>query len=675
MLFYQTFQLISFLQFVVSKKKIMMRLTLSIAVVCCLTLQAEAFLNFGKSGNNQPTKSNNENIGGKPNFGYVNGIRGISALEKEVYNAASEFKCDGGKTVIPFNWVNDDFCDCTDGSDEPGTSACAKSTFQCLNKGFKMVAIPSSRVDDGICDCCDGSDEGLSTQSCPNTCDVHASKQRALMEKVVNAYKAGHSVRTEYSTAASTQYSNALAAIDVLKNEEAVLREEKEGKLVVVQTEELLEKSETREKMLELNNQLDAVLQLNALSVEDLGRLLAVLLDVYKMNVHQVKATLKSMVFQDAKSASMVTNPVDSADYMDEDADVLQDFDDLDLDDELHDDEGTGTAEEANPDHAWVKDLSPVEESACSQLTNSMVESTLFPICQHQVPTGEGDAMSRPVLVTARNFVKELVGTKGGYKEVQYAIFGVLNGRGFAVQPEAVAAVGVKPDGEVQLVPDVQTNHFQKELVSKFVDTHAIFGAEECLSDVRGSSAAVCAMANELERVYQPHGYGSKLSYQRAGAVAARKAVKEVESLMTGNSKEKQANQDILDNYQKFSNYLPFLALSKDCFEVKEADKFVYKLCMFGTIQQTELQGSRNSVNLGNFERFSETSDGNIVMHFEKGQNCWAHGPRKADVTIVCGTSNILKEAREPSTCAYTMEFESPLGCTPKFAALNGIEV
>ncbi|OAJ36453.1 hypothetical protein BDEG_20624 [Batrachochytrium dendrobatidis JEL423] len=46
-----------------------------------------------------------------------------------------------------------------DGSDEPGTSACAniqQSVWIC-SKSKKHI--PSSRVDDGICDCCDSSDE------------------------------------------------------------------------------------------------------------------------------------------------------------------------------------------------------------------------------------------------------------------------------------------------------------------------------------------------------------------------------------------------------------------------------------------------------------------------------------------------------------------------------------
>ena len=55
--------------------------------------------------------------------------------------------------------MNDDFCDCFDGSDEPGTSACQFAEFFCdTQNDYLKEKIPSSRVDDQICDCCDGSD-------------------------------------------------------------------------------------------------------------------------------------------------------------------------------------------------------------------------------------------------------------------------------------------------------------------------------------------------------------------------------------------------------------------------------------------------------------------------------------------------------------------------------------
>lgn len=40
------------------------------------------------------------------------------------YQNKMEFKCIDSNKIFPINFVNDDYCDCDDGSDEPGTSAC-----------------------------------------------------------------------------------------------------------------------------------------------------------------------------------------------------------------------------------------------------------------------------------------------------------------------------------------------------------------------------------------------------------------------------------------------------------------------------------------------------------------------------------------------------------------------
>jgi hypothetical protein len=64
--------------------------------------------------------------------------------------------------------LNDNYCDCLDGSDENETSACSiltshKKIFKCRNN---QKTIYSSRVNDGICDCSDGSDEYDSYAKC-----------------------------------------------------------------------------------------------------------------------------------------------------------------------------------------------------------------------------------------------------------------------------------------------------------------------------------------------------------------------------------------------------------------------------------------------------------------------------------------------------------------------------
>lgn len=74
----------------------------------------------------------------------------------------------GGAKPVISERINDDYCDCLDGADEPGTSACSNGRFYCVNTPHQPRFIPSSHVDDGVCDCCDGSDEPAGR--CANTC-------------------------------------------------------------------------------------------------------------------------------------------------------------------------------------------------------------------------------------------------------------------------------------------------------------------------------------------------------------------------------------------------------------------------------------------------------------------------------------------------------------------------
>ncbi|XP_010327088.1 glucosidase 2 subunit beta [Solanum lycopersicum] len=94
---------------------------------------------------------------------------GIHPLDEKYY-ASDVIKCKDGSNSFTIDRLNDDFCDCIDGTDEPGTAACPSGKFYCRNVGSTPKFLFSSRVNDDICDCCDGSDEYDSNVNCPNTC-------------------------------------------------------------------------------------------------------------------------------------------------------------------------------------------------------------------------------------------------------------------------------------------------------------------------------------------------------------------------------------------------------------------------------------------------------------------------------------------------------------------------
>ncbi|CAO0793528.1 unnamed protein product [Mucor circinelloides] len=115
-------------------------------------------------------------------------IRGVAPEKFDSYQPSKDgtWSCLDGSKVIPYSAINDDYCDCADGSDEPGTSACPNSFFYCANEGHIPAYIKSYAVNDGVCDdaCCDGSDENGDLISCPNRCkqvgEIYRKEQSSL---------------------------------------------------------------------------------------------------------------------------------------------------------------------------------------------------------------------------------------------------------------------------------------------------------------------------------------------------------------------------------------------------------------------------------------------------------------------------------------------------------------
>jgi len=150
------------------------------------------------------------------NTGDVQLVRGVELKLQPFYNRNKDFTCLDGSLTIPFSSVNDDYCDCPDGTDEPGTAACPDGRYYCYNIGHKSDYIPSSRVNDGICDCCDGSDEYDSDVVCFNECEKLGEAEKELRKEEQAETIEGSKIRSEYIQSGKEKKEEKLQRIETI---------------------------------------------------------------------------------------------------------------------------------------------------------------------------------------------------------------------------------------------------------------------------------------------------------------------------------------------------------------------------------------------------------------------------------------------------------------------------
>ncbi|XEV04513.1 hypothetical protein FSHL1_009800 [Fusarium sambucinum] len=139
--------------------------------------------------------------------------RGVGPEFVSHYEGKEEFSCIANAAIkLSLDRINDNTCDCPDGSDEPGTAACANIDplspeqplagsssgttnttnalpgFWCANKGHIGMYVPFLYVNDGVCDyelCCDGSEEyaGVGGIKCENKCAEIGKEYRRLEDE------------------------------------------------------------------------------------------------------------------------------------------------------------------------------------------------------------------------------------------------------------------------------------------------------------------------------------------------------------------------------------------------------------------------------------------------------------------------------------------------------------
>lgn len=578
--------------------------------------------------------------------------RGISDAMKAKFdenissNSGKFLSCDDGTKQITPDILNDGFCDCKDGSDEPGTASCTghvskSQTFDCINKGYRLMQIPASRVDDSVCDCCDGSDEGHLVQ-CPDTCNAAAAKEREALTKLINDYKVGSAARMEYINKVKSEKEDKAAPLSYLKSEierqEAslsALAKEKEAEAKKIQE---WEQSLLQEAMVKANN----ILKLDDLTEAQLGPLLSSLFSILDFTKPQVDKLIEKMRNGDSSN----TNSDGNSDNYDENpshADEAQpdpyasddsstDGSDVPPEGENHENESQNATpnDNENNNHEVL--------STCPLFVHSKSDQRLSKLCE---PSPEHQ------LHDAKLFLLDFLQANRAYSDIQF-VLGYYRVHGHF-------------DGAVDFTKEHRD--------AKGNENGAVATVDTCPSLFVGLGDDTCTMSSNLIELFASLDKASER--EDAPPRTAEEQHKQAEARLKSLESDRDDAQNAFNDLEKHKDHLEYLALKDECFS-KQDGKFHYKLCVLNEITQADSPNGYGT-SLGSFESIRSGEDGGIVIEFRNGQYCHAFGPRTADVFVSCGAENVLLSASEPSTCYYTFKFESPAACSPAFAESQGI--
>ncbi|KAJ1921503.1 hypothetical protein H4219_000540 [Mycoemilia scoparia] len=561
-------------------------------------------------------------------------VRGVSPelLRKYQPNENQTFSCLDGSKVIKYERVNDDYCDCPDGSDEPGTSACNNSKFYCENKGHIPSIIDSIRVNDGICDeaCCDGSDEWGTSTECPNTCEAVNREYRKVVEERQRIELAGAKLKQEYIETARKLLQ---------ENTEKLSAKEKELAKKTKEFEELEKKKddlENKERELREKKNAEKESKLNQVKSK-------VLSDVFKLRtrlsqnendskqylyklvnlVHQVKVGHNAEY--DDKAVTMAIEAYDqlSQNRYNLENDALRAFSEEELAEQNGNEEN---------------DLKRDEESYDS------CTSTIL-LLDNNIKQNSED------ISELEKILNEL---KQGYNKNYHdsAVKGAVQEYETLLQERASR----EPTEEQKKARDEQSAQWRETLESAKKDI------EEIETEFSENSANNDS-DSELD--------GMELSSVRDDYYKSRGEKSTIENEIEKLKKDIDANTG--------PDHM-LLALKGQCMS-KDLGQYTYEICWLENAVQIENRDNSRQ-NLGSFAGLgaaTTSSDGDdttriedggddlapahFVHRYENGAYCW-NGPHRSIMMVLeCGEINEIMSVIEPTKCEYQAKVKSPVAC------------
>ncbi|XP_062076357.1 glucosidase 2 subunit beta [Humulus lupulus] len=576
---------------------------------------------------------------------------GIAPQDEKYYKSSDSIKCKDGSKKFTQTQLNDNFCDCPDGTDEPGTSACPNGRFYCRNAGHAPKVLFSSRVNDGICDCCDGSDEYDDKGKCPNTCWEAGKVARDKLMKKIATFQEGVAIRKQEVELAKTAIAKDEAELSKLQNEEKTLK----GLVQQLrERKEQIEKAEEKERLQKENEEREKK-------------------EAEEKNKHEDEAKQENVEGVEKPNHETETNSAD-----DEKIGLIDDSpsdqDAVDVHDSL--------AAEAEHGDASRKERSPVQ--GVEQHTTQVIEEST---ATSETGTDvDGKVSAEEVIDTGSDASENTEGLSR--EELGRLVASRWTGENTGKQTEDSDAEkdnNHEADENNEEMPrdsthDEEDNGYASETDDehhKYDDSNIEDEVDDDIreedpedssssykydSDIDSDLSDVTTTSNPswLETIQQKVRSVLQvvnLFQTPVNQSDAARIRKEYDESSTKLSKIQSRISSLTQKLKHdFGVDKEFYSFYGQCFEGKE-NKYVYKVCPFKQASQVD---GHSTTRLGQWDKFE---DSYRVMIFSNGDKCWNGPDRSLKVRLRCGLKSEVTDVDEPSRCEYVAFLSTPAVC------------
>ncbi|KAI4368565.1 hypothetical protein MLD38_017109 [Melastoma candidum] len=574
-------------------------------------------------------------------------FRGVSPEDLKYFKSKGDvIDCKDGSRKFSRAQLNDDFCDCADGTDEPGTSACPGSKFYCRNAGHVPVFLFSSRVNDGICDCCDGTDEYDGKVNCSNTCWEAGKVARDKLKAKIATYKDGVLIRRQEIEHAKAALVKDEAELTKLQSDEKILKglvqQLKERKEQIEKAEEEERKRKEEEKLKKESEKKDEQ------EKKDMGEG-----DLSQSSEEEDKSEMER-----GESESTDNDKVG----------VLEEL----IPNELKEDDTSESGDEN--DHAGSKmdteQLTKNEEQHVLGDEDKMVSQVdaVSGGDEVQDPTDQviegGDDSSEPTETMSKEELGRLVANrwtgKSSEKESQekFEEDNSHEDQSKYNHYEDDDGYASENDNNDQKYEDERTEDEIDDDVDDEYHPHtnspSTYESEDESDDQESSPTWLEKIQQTVRSILQ----AVNLFQTPVDKSEADRVRKEYDESSTKLSKMQSRISKLTQKLGlDFGHDKEFYSFYGQCFESKQ-NKYTYKVCPYKKASQEE---GHSTTQLGHWDKFE---DSYRTMAFSNGDRCWNGPDRKMTVRLRCGLKNEVNDVDEPSRCEYAAILLTPAVCT-----------